>query len=35
MTIKSYEIWILVKLKLKSGNQKIDCVGYLKFTMIG
>ena len=34
MTIKQYKIWILLKLKLKNGNQKIASVGYVKFTII-
>ena len=34
MTIKPYKIWILLKLKLKNGNQKIARVGYVKFTLI-
>ena len=29
MTIKPYKIWMLLKLKLKSGNQKIVRVGYV------
>ena len=29
MTIKPYKIWILLKLKLKNGNQKIVRVGYV------
>ena len=35
MTIKPYKIWILLKLKLKNGSQKIVHVGYVKFTLIG
>ena len=34
MTIKPYKIWILLKLKLKNGNQKIVRAGYVKFTLI-
>ena len=34
MTMKSYKIWILLKLNLKIGNQKIVCVGYVRFTLI-
>ena len=31
---KTIQIWILLKLKLKNGNQKIARVGYVKFTLI-
>ena len=34
MTIKPEKIWILLKLKLKNGNQKIVRVGYLKCILI-
>ena len=34
MTIKPDKIWILLKLKLKNGNQKIVSVGYVKCTLI-
>ena len=34
MNLKPYKIWILLKLKLKTGNQKIARVGYEKFTLI-
>ena len=34
MTIKPYKIWILLKLKLKNGNQKIAHVGYVNFKLI-
>ena len=34
MNIKPYKIWILLKLKLNNGNQKIVCIGYVKFTLI-
>ena len=34
MTIKQYKIWILLKLKLKNGNQKIVRVGYVKSTLM-
>ena len=34
MTIKPYKIWMLLKLKLNNGNQKIVRAGYVKFTLI-
>ena len=34
MSIKPNKIMILLKLKLKDGNQKIARVGYVKFTLI-
>ena len=34
MTIKPYKISILLKLKLKNGNQKFVRVGFVKFTLI-
>ena len=34
MTMKLYKIWILSKLELKNGNQKIVRVGYVKFTLV-
>ena len=34
MIIKLYRIWILLKLRLKNGNQKIVLVGYVKFPLI-